>query len=316
MKKVVGIMGFIIICIIVLIIGINMGMSLSINRTNNFRYGYFKVNYEGEVIKNIKYGDGQLENYDLYLPKDNSKNEYSLILYIHGGGFTGGDKGSIDAIRYGEYFANKGYVVASVNYTLRTNETNTSVKEMYDEVISSLNSIVKKSEEKGYYLTEMATTGGSAGGCLAMLVAYKNPSELILPIRLVFQEVGPASFEPELWEITDDIEKVNFVNTITGEKFNVSDMNSKEYQDAIDSLSVDKMINENSVPMILAYGLKDNVVNPKAKYPLLEALEKYNITHDYIEFPNSGHGLLGDKDKLDVYYSKIEEYLQTYMPVK
>ncbi|MCM1188577.1 MAG: hypothetical protein NC541_04710 [bacterium] len=59
--------------------------------------------------------------------------------------------------------------------------------------------------EPGYHVNEMATTGGSAGGCLAMLVAFKDPDRL--PIRFVFEETGPASFESELWDMETEEQK-------------------------------------------------------------------------------------------------------------
>lgn len=316
MKKIAGKVVFILIGTSVLLLSIGSGFFLSTKWTESFKYGYFKTDFKGYSVRNISYGEGDLENYDLYFPADDSKQEYSLILYIHGGGFTGGDKSTIDSVRYGEYFSNKGYVVASVNYTYRTEENDSSVQNMYEEVVSSLNSIYKISKEKGFKLTEMATTGGSAGGALAMQVAYKNPEDLPLPIRLVFQEVGPASFEPELWGITEPKEMVNFVNNITGSSFDSSDVQSEKFQESIDSMSIDKMIKEDSVPIVLAYGQKDKVVDPRAKYPLIKALEKNKIDHIYVEFPESGHGLLGDKDNLEVYYNAIEEYLEKYMPTK
>ena len=46
---------------------------------------------------------------------------------------------------------------------------------------------------------------------------------------------------------------------------------------------------------------------------LLGALEEYNVPHDYIEFPHSGHGLQNDNDMGRLYNKKIEEYLETYL---
>lgn len=72
------------------------------------------------------------------------------------------------------------------------------------------------------------------------------------------------------------------------------------------------MINENSVPILLAYGPNNQMVNPKAKFELLTALDENNIEHTYIEFPNSGHGLSADPDKTEEWYKTMEEYLKKY----
>lgn len=40
----------------------------------------------GTKLTGISYGEGELNKYDLYLPKDSSKANYGLVVYIHAGG--------------------------------------------------------------------------------------------------------------------------------------------------------------------------------------------------------------------------------------
>lgn len=100
--------------------------------------------------------------------------------YIHGGGFTAGDKTDGDIMS--KYFTSKGYVVASVNYSLIGEEGLTNLNIMYNELKTALDSIHDKAEE----LDEMATTGESAGGCLAMLFAFRYDKDSPIPIKFVF----------------------------------------------------------------------------------------------------------------------------------
>ncbi len=37
-----------------------------------------------------------------------------------------------------------------------------------------------------------------------------------------------------------------------------------------------------------------------------------NFAYDYIEFPNSGHGMLGDPDKSVEFYQLVDEYIERY----
>jgi acetyl esterase/lipase len=46
----------------------------------------------GLCYTDIPYGDGELNKFDLYVPADSSKESYGLVVYIHAGGFRGGDK--------------------------------------------------------------------------------------------------------------------------------------------------------------------------------------------------------------------------------
>ena len=44
-------------------------------------------------------------------------------------------------------------------------------------------------------------SGGSAGGALAMLYAYRDVEESPVPVKLLFQMVGPSSYFVEDWGI-------------------------------------------------------------------------------------------------------------------
>ena len=43
-----------------------------------------------DIFKDLKYGDHPKQSLDLYLPKGNYNTP--LVIYIHGGGWTNGDK--------------------------------------------------------------------------------------------------------------------------------------------------------------------------------------------------------------------------------
>lgn len=58
-----------------------------------------------------------------------------------------------------------------------------------------INAIYEKTSELGYTIDKMATSGYSAGGHLALLYAYSRPDAAAIPVKLVFEEVGPADFD-------------------------------------------------------------------------------------------------------------------------
>ena len=62
----------------------------------------------GTLLSDISYGDGEANRFDLYLPEDNSKENYGLVVYLHAGGFTSGDKaGDREMLAW---LCSKGYV--------------------------------------------------------------------------------------------------------------------------------------------------------------------------------------------------------------
>ena len=78
-----------------------------VQRTNGVVYG------QGRVANGASWKDLEL---DLYEPIGNPDQKKPAIVLIHGGGFTGGSRGGMQA--YGNYFASRGYVAASVSYRL------------------------------------------------------------------------------------------------------------------------------------------------------------------------------------------------------
>ena len=55
---------------------------------------------------------------DIYNPITNDSTRRPLLLLIHGGAFFNGDKEAAGYKEWGEYFASRGYIVASINYRL------------------------------------------------------------------------------------------------------------------------------------------------------------------------------------------------------
>ena len=121
----------------------------------------------GALRSDISYGDGEANKFDLYLPADNKKDNYGLVVYLHSGGFTSGDKtGDKGTLAW---LCSKGYVAAGINYTLRTDENNVSVLSQSEEIRSAIPKVVEAAENAGYHIDKMTMAGGSAGHTLAMI---------------------------------------------------------------------------------------------------------------------------------------------------
>src|SRR4051794_6290856 len=75
----------------------------------------------GRDEKDVPYlPPGRAEKLDLYLPSEDPKpgEKRPGIVIIHGGGWTGGDKGAKREINIGTTLASHGYACASINYAL------------------------------------------------------------------------------------------------------------------------------------------------------------------------------------------------------
>lgn len=312
-KKVLEKIGFVILCIVLFLVVSVVSFVAMLGYKVSRPYSFLKVEDTSlyTAIYDLETDGKDTTKYDLYLPSDVDTNKnYSLIFYIHGGGFTGGDK--VDGKYWCPYYASKGMVAVSVNYTLSKGDGVANLNTMFAELRNTMQVVIDDCAERGYNITAMATTGASAGGCLAMLVAFREPETLPVPVKFVFEQTGPASFEPDLWGQTDDEGRAAFVSLMTGHSFSASDVGTEEYQRAIDEISPAALVNSNTVPTILAYGPRDIVVPADIKYELIEKLDQYGVTYQFIEFPNSGHGLLHDLDKTLEFYQMTDEYIDKY----
>lgn len=314
---------FIFICIVVFLISIIIGIvsKLAIQPSWAKKYSVKWSDDLGTLYKDISYDDGEANKFDLYLPKDNSKENYGLVVYLHAGGFTQGDKS--EDVEMLSWLCSKGYVAAGINYTLRNETNNKSVLSQSNEIKEAIPKVIEVAEKYGYNIDEMGIAGGSAGHCLAMIYAYRDASDSPVPIKLSFGAVGPSSFYVEDWDIygldqkTD--EAINgaagLFGIMGGVDLTPEEIKDGSYIDKLKPISAVMWMDENTVPSVVAYGKYDKVQPFKASQRLLESYKKYNVDYKYFEAAHSGHGLQNDNKVYKEYMEAVEEYLDKYMPV-
>ena len=268
----------------------------------------------GAVLErlDLPYGPGESQRFDLYLPRELNEKTYGLVVYLHAGGFTAGDKREdADILRR---IAAKGFAAAGVNYTLRTDANpSASVASMSREVLSSVPAIAEYAAGLGVELDRMAIGGGSAGGCLALLYAYRDAAASPLPLRFVFEAVGPAGFEPADWfgAGADGEAAAAFVGLISGRE--LMSPGTEEYEAALRDVSAYMWVTPESAPTLCAYGERDRIVPYATAERLKAALEENRVPHDFISLPHSGHGLQNDAKLSRLYAEKLDEYLERYL---
>ena len=272
----------------------------------------------GTIYKDISYGDKESNKFDLYVPNDNSKENYGLVVYLHAGGFTTGDKSDDKQIL--QWLCSKGYVTAGINYTLRTDENNASVYSQSIEIKEAIPVVLEEAKKLGYNLDDMVISGGSAGGTLAMLYAYRDAEESPIPVKMMFEMVGPPSFFAEDWD-TYGLDKNNeaaagLFGVMLGSEINKEIIGTDELQEVMKPISAYAWINENSVPSVIAYGTYDKVAPFKAVRHLVNALKESNVDYKYFEAPHSGHGLQNDSKIYEEFMDTVVDYLDKYMPVE
>ena len=260
----------------------------------------------GEIYSNLDYENDNGNQYDLYIPSglDKLENQY-LILFIHGGSFNSGSKE--DGESWCKYYATKWYITASVDYTLQNQGKDASIYLMNEEIENAVTAIKQKTEELGYHIAGMAPCGVSAGGTLAMNLAYNGNSAIT--VKFVFQLAAPTYFAPSEWSLLMKVDRLDseekFCKMMTGKEL-------EDYDTEIQNISPACIVNEDSVPSLIGYGLIDHCVPLSQKYYLIEVYDRDNVMYDYIEFPKSNHGMYNDLDKLQEFLDKSLEYARVY----
>lgn len=270
----------------------------------------------GTLHADIPYGDGDAQRLDIYAPADTSRSSYGMVVYLHPGGFTSGDKA--DDASMLEWLCSKGYVAVGINYTLAGDDhPDVNVYTQSQEIKTAVPVAVQAARDLGYKVDRLAMAGGSAGGCLALLYAYRDADQAPVPVRMVFEGVGPSSFYPEDWTnygFDKDAEAAcGMFSYMSGSTITPDMIGTPAYDDAIRDISALLWVDQDTVPTVMAYGKYDTFQPYLGSVRLDAALTAAGVDHKYIVFDHSGHGLQNDDDKGREYLEAINEYLDRYM---
>lgn len=131
------------------------------------------VNVEGVAAThaNVRYGPHERNLLDIWLAK--SAKPAPLVIYIHGGGFTGGDKSKIYKSQDMPKFLKAGVSFATINYRYRTNDPR-GVRGCLNDSKRALQFIRSKAEQWNIDKKRIGAYGGSAGSGTATWLAFHD----------------------------------------------------------------------------------------------------------------------------------------------
>lgn len=315
---------FIIICFIVFLALFLLGVFSKIGIKPEWSKKY-TVEESDKIVtlyENISYGNEESNKFDLYLPKDNSKETYGLVVYLHAGGFTSGDKK--DDKNMLSWLCSKGYVAVGINYTLRTEENDKSIYSQSMEIKEAIPIVVEEAKKLGYEINGIAMSGGSAGGALAMLYAYRDANDSPVPVKLMFEMVGPSSYFVEDWDIyglgqdNDESRLAGAVlfSVMGGVEITPEMIEDSSYQKLLEPISAFSYVDGKSVPSVMLYGKYDKIQPYKGIRHLEKALKQNDVDYKLFVAEHSGHGVQNDDKIMKEYMETVEEYLDKYLPVK
>lgn len=286
---------------------------------------------EGEVLRDLSYGEGYRNTYDLYLPANPSPK--ALMLFIHGGSWISGEK--MDMAWAAERYAKEGYVTASINYTrLRTDSmtyesgyAKPCMQSMMAEIGASIKAIGEKCCELGCEIEQMSIGGYSAGAHLAMLYSTLYADKSPIPIKFQISWVGPSDFNLLFPTVNNDdvvgsapaaererftAQMNEFLYGLSGKAVDVEQLTTEDINAIKSAISPVDHVDSETPPAVLVYGDKDRLVNAVHGKKMAEVMSANSVHNQLIIFPNSGHELGHDPEYAERVQQTILEFCNQY----
>ena len=128
------------------------------------------------TIQNVQYGKHARNIVDIWQAEE--KNPTPLVLVIHGGGWRGGSKERVDRFVDVQVLLNAGISVAALNYRFVDQAIQENVKPPVKaplhDAARCLQFVRSKSNPWNIDPTKIAATGGSAGACSSLWLAFHD----------------------------------------------------------------------------------------------------------------------------------------------
>ena len=261
--------------------------------------------------RDVAYGTHERQVLDLNIPKE-TDGEIGLVLFIHGGAWIAGDKSSYEnGVRSAA--DTYGYAAASINY--RYISDTVSFADILDDIDAALARIKEIGIENGVNINKVLLTGDSAGGHLSLLYAYSRAETAPITPAAVVSNSGPTDLYDNNFYINNALGDAEVLAGLfsdgCGKEFTYAERESVK-QELMEASPV-YYVNENTVPTIICHGMKDTIVPYSNAVTLDARLTECGVTHDFVSYPNSGHGLESDEEQAKYAEELMFEYLRNYV---
>jgi acetyl esterase/lipase len=231
-----------------------------------------KVPYQSLVYAKV---DEQILRLDLY-QSSRAPQPSPCVIVIHGGSWRSGDSQQLASLN--PYLAARGYVVAAINYRLTPRWRFPAAR---DDVIAALNFLKAHADSLGIDPQKFVLLGRSAGGELALLVAYTQHDPAI---RGVVSFYGPTDMYWS-WEHPGNplvIDTHDILKAYLGGS-------PEEFSANYDAASPIRFVDSSTPPTLLIHGGRDELVSPRQSERLAERLAEVGVPHFVLRLPWATH---------------------------
>ncbi|WP_346238874.1 prolyl oligopeptidase family serine peptidase [Niabella insulamsoli] len=253
---------------------------------------------QAETLTNVAYDNDPLQKMDIYLPENRTVVQTKVLVLIHGGAWSSGDKADFTSFisEFKELLPD--YAIFNINYRLSTGFSNNFPTQEND--LKTAVDFIYDHRAKYVISDKWVLAGVSSGAHLALLQSYKN-SAPVKP-RAVIDFFGPVDMVA-LYQFysSDPALAFGLRLLMTGTPFQKPDVyrNSSPIQ----------FVNANTPPTIIFHGGVDDVVPKEQSFALRARLDQFNVPNELVFYANQTHGW-SDPAILNDSFKKIEAFLK------
>ncbi len=249
-----------------------------------------------KAIADIKYvGDGHVrQKLDLYVP-ERAEAPTPVIVWIHGGGWTSGDKKENGAPGMVRYTA-RGYAVASINYRL-------SGDAIFPAQIEDCKAAIRwlRAHAKDYNLDprRIGVAGASAGGHLVALLGATghlkdfdvgenlDQSSAVQAVNDLF---GPTDLHQMDAHALPGARLVHDAPSSPESRLVGGPIQDPPYRDLAAKVNPIPYVTKDAPPHLIIHGDQDPLVPHHQSELLFDALKKHGVTVRFHTIKGAGHG--------------------------
>lgn len=256
-------------------------ISFSACKKENNNINPAPVTTPSKTVMDAAYGTDGQQKMDIYLPEGRTTANTKVIILVHGGAWSAGDKSDFNS--YVDTLKKRlpGWAIFNVNYRLATGSANLFPTQENDVKAATEFIYSKRSE---YLISDkFVLLGASAGGHLSLLQAYKNNTTV--KIKAVVDFFGPTDLADMYNNPVNPLIPAQMLMVTGGTPTTMPLV----YQNA----NPINYATAQSPPTIILHGGADVVVSYTQSVLLKNKLQTLGVTYQYVFYPTENHGWTG-----------------------